>query len=235
MKHWKTIALCALTGLITALLAAQAQVPGVNSTLNTVFTYVYEASTNKPTYAATVRSIPQLSTTGAAVSAPTDDVCTITGSATKTVRVRRVIVSGVTGTASTDPLSILFRTTLNSGGSGVFGAGGTRGPATITSYDTNNGAATAIVEGYNAWDNTFANGTLAGELLETNLVWGSIAGTTAQYLQYVFGERGSAGILRSATQQITVNIGATLPTTGAGVTTANIVCTFEWTEDTVGN
>ncbi len=82
----RTILLSGLAALVATTLALQAQVPGVNSTLNTVFTLAYDNSTMKQTYSAAGVVTSTMTASG--------EVCAISGSATKNVRVRRVIIGG---------------------------------------------------------------------------------------------------------------------------------------------
>ena len=69
----RTKLLCGFAALLTAALAAQAQVPGVNSTLQTVFTLAYDNSTMKQTFSSSKTFVPAAAAT---------DVCTLNGSAT---------------------------------------------------------------------------------------------------------------------------------------------------------
>ncbi|TXH51065.1 MAG: hypothetical protein E6Q97_19180 [Desulfurellales bacterium] len=201
----KSIFAAVVASLLTAVAVVQAQVPGVNSTLNSVFTLAYDNSTMKPTYSATVAGI-------AAVSSQTD-MCSLQGSATKTLKVRRVWFDNLsTGAVTTEPITILTRTTANSGA----------GSAMIKSrYDTNNAASTtALAE---VWTAAPTTGTLGSIILDYPWTFG---GTTALDRPMVvdFGRLGSPVVLRGVAQSIAINL--------SGITlTGTVSCTFEWTED----
>lgn len=77
----------------------------------------------------------------------TDIVC-IAGSASKTIRVRDIVLSGSAGTLVTVPVSLIRRAAVNTGGTA---AGTTANPANaITKRDTNNGTAVATLVSYTA-------------------------------------------------------------------------------------
>lgn len=77
----------------------------------------------------------------------TDTVC-IAGSATKTIAVTRIQLSGSAGTLVSVPVTLVRRTSVDTGGT----AGSTTAnPAnTIAKHDTNNGTATAVPISYTA-------------------------------------------------------------------------------------
>ena len=81
--------------LLTCGVISYAQVPGVNSTINPVFTMAYDNGSNKPAY--TVSELITPATTSR-------QVLQINGSATKLVRVRRVILEGTSVTGVTEPV-----------------------------------------------------------------------------------------------------------------------------------
>lgn len=193
--------------LATGLLAAQAQVPGINSTIQSVFTLVYEASTSKPTYSATSIVAPS----GAA-----QDVCILTGSATKTIRVRRVIFNGYTSTAMTDPVSIVKRSTVPTNGTGT--------SVTPVPYSSTFAAATATAEFFTS---TPTAGTLVGVLMDVYQGFtASTGGTEEPQHAYEFGKLAAPVFLRGAAQSLSVNL------SGLTYTSSSFSCTFEWTEDT---
>jgi hypothetical protein len=74
-------------------------------------------------------------------SSPTD-VFTITGSATKTVRILSVEISSTETTASNITYSLILRSTANSGGTST--------TLVVGEHDSNNAAATAVVRSYTA-------------------------------------------------------------------------------------
>jgi hypothetical protein len=202
----RTILLAALGSLAIAAIAAQAQVPGVNSALNTVFTLAYDNSTMKPTYSATGTQT---------VAASATDVCTLTGSATKNVRVRRVIVSGLALAVISEPVSVVKRSTAT--------AGATSAALTMVPYDSSNAAATAFAE---RWTGNGTVGTLVGVLADVYYTTGNYTtGVGAPAQEFTFGELGQPVVLRGAAQTLAVNLSGITWASGA------LTCTFEWTEE----
>lgn len=191
---------------LVGVLVAQGQVPGINSTLNSVFTLVYDASTSKPTYSATGFLTP--------AGSPTD-VCSITGSATKTVRVRRVIVSGANSAAISEAVSIIKRSTANSAGAGS--------AMTQVPYSSTNSAGTVAVA--ELWTGAPTVGTAVGTLADRYVLFGAPT-SLAPATVFDFGQLGSPVFLRGVAQQLSVNL------QGQGGGAGTIICTFEWTEDT---
>lgn len=212
MTRIRSFLLAAVAIAATSVLAVQAQVPGVNSTLNAVFNLVYDASTMKPTFSASQVFAPASLAT---------DVCILTGSATKTIKVRRIIFGGQNIAAVVDPVEILKRSALNTLG--------TNGFMQKLAYDTTNSltgsgtnTATAIAEYYTA---NGVGGTLIGMLADIMVPFGNL--TTGAFSNYTFefGALGSPVVLRGAAQQVTVNLN------GLSFTQGLISCTFEWTEE----
>lgn len=200
--------LAAAAAVLTAALAAQAQVPGVNSTLNSVFTLAYDNSTMKPTYSATE-----------AVFAPATlatDVCNLTGSATKNVRVRRILFNGLATAVISDPVAIIKRSTANSGGTPLV--------PTPASYDSASAAATAVFTAYTANPTL---GTQAGILADPYVTFGNLttSGPPSGSTLFEFGRLGSPIVLRGVAESVSVNLNV------ATFTTAQLSCTFEWTEE----
>lgn len=205
LKH-KALLAAAAASLLTAVVVAQAQVPGVNSTLNSVFTLAYDNSTMKPTFSAA-----KIITLGS----NTSDVCLLIGSATKSVRLRRVILAGVTGAIMSDPVLILKRSTLNVGGAGSI--------TTNASYDSSNATSTAVAETMTT--DPALLGTLAATLLEQSFTFNNNTTGVVAPTTYTFGQLGQPVVLRSAAQSVAVNFA------GASFTSATLSCTLEWTEE----
>lgn len=213
MKHLRWL-LASVAVVATAVLAVQAQVPGVNSTLNAVFTLAYDNSTMKPTYSTSVAGVQP--------AAAATDFCSLTGSATRTIKVRRVILAGTSTAVQSDPVSILFRTTVT--------ASGTTTALTENVYDTVNslsgGANSATATGlvYTA------NGTISGTgnvLVDVPVTFPLTTSVLQQpLLNWQFGALGSPVVLRGTSQQIVVSLNGAFTDVGA-----RLGCTFEWTEE----
>lgn len=165
----------------------------------------------KATYSAT-------STALALATTPTD-VFTLTGSATKTVRITRFYLTGTQTTGNTSNVLIIKRSTANTAGTST--------TPTVVPYDSNNAAATAVARAYTA------NPTL-----------GTAVGTMASYAFYIpapqpananspfvapdlfAAVRPASGIvLRGAAEVLAVNFNSTT------VTGSSINIFIEWTEE----
>ncbi len=171
----------------------------------------------------TVSSVPvdgqkftfSASISGLAVAASATDVFTITGSATKTVKVTHLEVSAVQTTSANAGIVLLKRSTANSGGTST-------NPAKVP-HDSNNPAATATVAAYTANPTT---GSLVGNI-RANKIFVSTAGSLGQEVIMDFGQRpgGQALTLRGAAESLSINLG--------GVTLAggSFSIDVEWTEE----
>ena len=203
----RTLFLSALAVVATATLALQAQVPGVNSTLQSVFTLAYDNSTMKPTFSAN-------GTLAAAASAT--DICVLSGSATKTVKVRRVYFTGNATAVSSLAVAVVKRSTAASGGTSTV--------LTQVPYDSQNGAGTvAVAETFTANPTV---GTLVGVLADVYYTYNNLTTGVGQGpYTFTFGQLGQPVVLRGVAQSIAVNLG------GATVAGGVITCGFEWTED----
>lgn len=198
--------LMGLAFLLTLGALAAAQVPGVNSPFQMVYTYAYDNSTAKPTYSAT--------TVAYSLAASARGVFQINGSSSKLIRVRRIIISGsVPATALAEPIYInKVSTSMPSTGTSVL--------LTAVPYDSASSAATATVENFTA---NPTDPTLVGEVMSP--VYRFLPNSTGvQPYTVELGALGSAGILRTASEGLSLNL--------AGVTTSAVVTVgVEWTEE----
>lgn len=205
MKNLRTILFAAAASLLTAVLVAQGQVPGVNSSLNTVFTLAYDNSTMKPTYSASQAGIT-------AVASQTD-MCSMTGSATKTIKVRRIFFDNVPTTAVTEPIAIVKRSTATTGAGTALAK---------VPYDSANAASTvALAE---VWTAAPTVGTIVGVLADLPQHFAIATSADSGHAAYVFGQLGQPIVLRGVAQQVAINLNAT-------TFTGTVSCTFEWTEE----
>lgn len=207
MRNWKTLLIASTAALLSAVLAIQAQVPGVNSTLNSVFTLAYDNSTMKQSFSAsnvvTIASSPS-------------DVCVLQGSATKNVRVRRVILSGNATAVGSVTVAIEKRSTAPTGG--------TVATPTIGPHDSSNAAGTAVMETFTANPTTLGTGVAI--LAEQFVFFGNLTTGVANGIkEFTFGQLAQPVVLRGVAQGVAVHLG--------GVTVAGgvLACTFEWTEE----
>lgn len=147
------------------------------------------------------------------------DICTLTGSATKTVRLTKLRVTGVQTTQSEINLFYLKRSTANSGGTST--------TLTAVPADSNDAAATATARTYTANPTT---GTLVGNIDSFKFVIpvAAVGANTPQGAppEEVFGNGPERAIvLRGTGEVFAVNLGSTTVTGGS------FLCRFEWTEE----
>lgn len=209
MKFRSTL-LAVLGALLAGALIAQAQVPGVNSTLNSVFTLAYDNSTMKQTFSAS----------GGSASLPTTStaVCGMAGSSTKVIKIRRILLSGGATAVVTEPIAIQKRSSANANASGT--------PLALTQvpYDASNSAGTAAF--VDIWQAAPTLGTLVGVLADPFVTFSNYTtGTSNGPTTVVFGQLGQPIVLRSTSQMVEVNLGGSVP---SGL---SLSCTFEWTEE----
>jgi len=212
----RTILLAALASLVTWVLVSQAQVPGVNSALNTVFTLAYDNSTMKPTYAASQGFSP-------GAFGATDFAC-LYGSATKTIKVRRIFFGAVGSALATDPVSVVLRSTASSGGT-LAGVNVT----SVASYDMTgpNPAGTAVIDPYTTSPSVL--GTFAGTLVDKFVTINGATTAVGPSPDMIFdwGVLGQPIVLRGTAQNVCLN-----GTNATGnLSTVTGVTTFEWTEE----
>ena len=165
------------------------------------------AAAASPTYAAAI--------VGLVPAALATDVFTITGSATKTVRVTRILVSGVQTTASQVNVTVIKRSTANTAGTST--------AQTRVSYDSTNAAATATVLAYTANPTL---GTTVGQIRTRRLfVPGAATASDAQGLEIMAGDSGQQMLTaRGIAEVIAINLNA------ATLTGGSLNITIEWTE-----
>ena len=152
-------------------------------------------------------------------------IISIQGSATKTVRVKRVFLGGVS-TAVSSSVYQLVRTT-------ALGAGGTTVTPTVALMDTGSAAATAVVQHYTT--TLKATGTGAGGPIVTRQVGTNVVTTPAtawiEPIAPLFPEAGmpvgQAIVLRGVAQFLEVQ-NLTPTNLGAGTVLSYII---EWEED----
>jgi hypothetical protein len=151
----------------------------------------------------------------APVATPTD-VCVLPGSASKTIRVTRIMVQGFATTKGSMALQIIKRAAADTAG--------TSAGLTAVPYDSGDAAASAAPLKYTA--NPTINSTIGN--YDTKSLNFAVAGDES--VPYIFetGYRGGAKalVLRGVAEQVAVNLsGAAVPTGGT------IGCSFEWTEE----
>lgn len=160
----------------------------------------------RTTYSAAVASLVPATT-------PTD-VFTITGSATKTVRILRIAISGTQTAAAQRDILFIKRSTANTAG--------TSAAATRVPHDSANAAATATVLSYTANPTL---GTTVGTVRSRKLLIPTAA-TVGEEMVIDFGTRNGQGlVLRGIAEVLAVNLNSV---TSAG---NSFDITVEWTEE----
>jgi hypothetical protein len=152
--------------------------------------------------------------TGLVAASTATDIFTITGSASKIVRITRVEISGTQTTGGIVPIILIRRSTANT-------AGTSTAPAKVT-HDTTNPTATATVLAYTANPTV---GTLVGPIRSLRAF---VSGTTVANNIIVedFGIRPSQAIvLRGTAEVLAVNLNSTT------VTGSLFNISIEWTEE----
>lgn len=142
------------------------------------------------------------------------DVAIITGSATKTIRVKQVIVSGVATTAGTMDVSLVKHTVANTAGTAT--------TPTIAKFDSGDAAASAVVSQYSV------NPTIdASKIIVANKMVNMGVAGAAGVAVFDFSTRNDKAIvLRGIAQQLAINLnGQAVPTGGA------VSYSIEWEED----
>jgi len=164
----------------------------------------------KATYSASI--------TGLVTAASATDIFTLTGSATKTVRITRVEVNGQATTAVPVQVVLLKRSAAN--------LTGTSTAPTAVPHDSTSAAATATVKAYTANPGTL--GTLVGNL-KAEYVYLSAPGTATtgpEKLFLNFGDRPEQEyVIRGIAEVVAVNLN------GATTTGAAFDVNITWTEE----
>ncbi len=189
-----------LSGIVPTTLIPQDLYSWGNNALS-----VSQTDLNKPTYSATnIFTAANLAT----------DIFTLTGSATKTIRVSRITISGTRTTATATALFLLKRSTANTGGTST--------TLTGVPHDSQNAAATAVARSYTANPTL---GTLVGNIKTLQLYMPTTTGVVGENT-IEWGKRpGQTIVLRGTGQVLSVNLN--------GVTVAgnSFSISIEWTEE----
>lgn len=182
------------------------------------------ATSNPPAYAPSVNSpidggkATYRASIGALASAASaTDIFTLTGSASKTVRVTRLEISGQQTTAAAAQVVVLIRSTADTSG--------THSAPTAVPHDSNSPAASATVLAYTANPTT---GSLVGNIYESYVFLAAPATATVGSDKVVldYGSRpAQAIVLRGTSQVLAINLAGVTVTGGA------FDINIEWTEE----
>ncbi len=157
------------------------------------------------------------SITALAPAAAATDIFEIFGSGTKTVKVRRIQISGLATAAGAYDFVALKRSTANSGG--------TSSSPTVVPHDSADAAGTAVVKAYTANPTT---GTLVGGMRATKSTVTTVAGAIPSILtvfDWSDDRGGKPVVLRGTAQGLAINLA------GATMTGGALNIDVEWTEE----
>lgn len=177
------------------------------NTANTTPWLIQLRASDIATYAASETNISPAVT-------PTD-VFTITGSATKTIKIRRIEFSGLQTTTGNISVLLIKRSTANTGG--------TSAALTSVPLDSTMAAATATCLSYTANPTL---GTAVGTVLSGKVMIPSATSTglSSRTLYLNLATPGPI-VLRGVAQVLSINLAA------VSLVGGSLSCTFEWTED----
>lgn len=151
------------------------------------------------------------------LAASPTDIFTITGSATKTIRILQVNFTGST-TSNSGNLSdvrLIKRSTANSGGTST--------TPVVVPFDSTSPAGTAVVTSYTANPTL---GTTVGILKANRVRFQNDGGGSSPLVTWEFGNRpGKAIILRGTSEVLAINLN------GVSITGGIYSCDIEWTEE----
>lgn len=194
-------------------LSAQAQcvgVGGINTVPQTWVVCVQDSQV--PTYTANAIGIVPAAT-------PTDIFC-LTGSATRTIRVKRIRVTGTAGTAINITVNLTRHTVANTGGTAASTTA--TGLPTLVAMDSTFPTATATAVGYTA--NPTIDATAVNVTSQTMFLPVTSTASAAGIAVFAWDEGGpsvSPPVLRGVAQQFCVNLnGVTAPSSGVVAVTA---------------
>jgi len=144
----------------------------------------------------------------------TTDIFSMSGSATRTIKITRVFINGTAGADTTQNVVLLKRSTANTGG--------TPTTYTPTKYDSNDIAST--VASVTTYGTNPATGTLVGNLL-TEKIFLDSGNALGNSMDVTFGDRNSKAItLRGVNEFFCINFNTQT------VNTKSINITVEWVE-----
>jgi len=201
MKLHKT----ALIALVTTALVSASVVP--------------PALAQTPSYGSPVLQRPTFSTSATFTFPQTGagDAACLVGSATKTIRITKIRLSGTDATAQSAVMNLVKRTTANSGGTST--------QPSIGSFDStlNNGGATAVMNAYTVVPTPGTGVTIGSDVI--NLLATTTATTVYERAFNPQNQLNQQLTLRGVAQSACLNFPNALSTAAASLS-----ATFEWTE-----
>lgn len=158
---------------------------------------------------------------GLAPAASCTDVLTLIGSATKTIRLLRMSISGTAGTLVSLPMFLARRVSLNTGGTPATG----NALPVASKLDSGDAAATATLNAYTA-NPTIVDASPTLIRAGTVTLPVTSAGTSINPLVWDFTMPGfKAAVLRGAAQSLNLNLNS------VSVTSGLLNVELQWAED----
>lgn len=166
------------------------------------------SSSSKVTYGSAIVNL--------AVVTGATDVFTIIGSATKTIKISSITVSGSAAAAIIIPVLLIKRSAADTGGTST--------TPTVVPYDSGSAAGTAVTRAYTA--NPAALGAAVGTVFTQKIGLPLTSGSTPVSVTIEFGSSfASPIVLRGVAENLVINLNAT------AITTGNLNISIEWTEE----
>lgn len=153
------------------------------------------------------------STNFAPTSITATDIFTITGSASTTVYITKVFISGTQATYGLVDISLIKRSTADTGGTST--------AVTAVPHDSNNAAASATILSYTANPTV---GTPVGSVRRGYTPVTALTTAVNPTVIFDFGDKGQPMILRGTAQVLAVSLN------GASMTTPSFSISIEWYE-----
>lgn len=147
------------------------------------------------------------------VAASATDIINIRGSASRLVKVRRIVLTGVNTTLLNVKIDVIRRSSANTGGTST--------TTTVAQNDTTDPAATAVVTTYTV--NPTSLGASAG-IIRSRSITASVTDPPIQSVEMIFGQNGSKAILLRGASEF-------LGITGTATGSFTIRYSIEWTEE----
>lgn len=172
----------------------------------------------KATYSSVALALPP--------AASATDIACIAGSATKTIRVQSITISGTAGTLVSAPFTLVRRAAVNTAGTAATTTANWAN--NIAKHDTNSADASAVLISYSA------NPTItdsAPDYIRTDALTLPVtsAGTSIAPIRWSFGEylinQDQPLVLRGAAQQLCINLNA------VSVSSGLLYPSITWTEE----
>lgn len=151
---------------------------------------------------------------GLALAAAATDVFTLTGSASKTIRIHEISITGSATAAAFANISIIKRSTANTAGTSTTPA--------VVPHDSANAAGTAVARAYTANPTL---GTTVGTIKSTRMLFDSTTIVSTAYVWQQGSNPCQAIVLRGTSEVLAINMNGVTFTTG--VVNIHIV----WTEE----